>query len=134
MINKERLRLKESAISSKVLLWDEWKENNKSQTLSLILKSPTMIRTFWILALIFLLSIVYTWRWKSIELAWKCTEYRNSIYNELGNADLLEWPWAQLMCCASYKLHGYNFREWLCKKERSRVYFHWHLGFSINFS
>ena len=31
--------------------------------------------------------------------------------NELSDADLLEQPWPQLMCCASYKPCGYNFRE-----------------------
>jgi len=30
--------------------------------------------------------------------------------NECGDADLSEQPWPQLMCCASYKLHGCNFR------------------------
>ena len=27
-----------------------------------------------------LLDMVHTWRWKSMKLAWKCTEYRNSIW------------------------------------------------------
>ena len=60
-----------------------------------------------------MLGMVCTWGWKSVELAWACTECRNSC-NELGDADLSEWSWPQLMCCASYKLHGCNFREWSC--------------------
>jgi len=31
--------------------------------------------------------------------------------DELGDADLSERPWPQLMCCASYKPHGRNFRK-----------------------
>ena len=30
--------------------------------------------------------------------------------NKLGNVNLLERSWPQLMCCASYKPHGCNFR------------------------
>ena len=29
---------------------------------------------------------------------------------------LVERPWPQLMCCASYKPHGRNFRDWSCKE------------------
>ena len=36
--------------------------------------------------------------------------------NELGDADLSEQPWLQLMCCASYEPHGHNFRGWSCKE------------------
>ena len=60
-----------------------------------------------------MLDVVCTWGWKSMELAQTCTGCRNSC-NELGDADLSERPWPQLMCCASYKPHGYNFREWSC--------------------
>ena len=31
--------------------------------------------------------------------------------DELGDADLLEQSWPQLMCCASYKPYGCNFKE-----------------------
>ena len=36
--------------------------------------------------------------------------------DELSDVDLLERPWPQLMCCASYKPCGCNFREWSCKE------------------
>ena len=36
--------------------------------------------------------------------------------NKLGNTDLSEQPWPQLMYCASYKLCSHNFREWSYKK------------------
>ena len=50
-----------------------------------------------------------------MELAWTYTEFRNSC-NELGDADLPEQPWPQLMCCASYKPHGHDFEDWSCKE------------------
>jgi len=61
------------------------------------------------------LGTVCTWRWKFAELAQTCTECRNSC-NELSDVDLSEWPWSQLICCASYKPYGRNFRDWSCKK------------------
>jgi len=48
-----------------------------------------------------------------VELAQICTECRNSC-NELGDVDLSERSWPQLICCAFYKPHGCNFREWSC--------------------
>ena len=55
-IGDERQRLKESTVSSKLSLWDKWKENNEFQILSLMLKSPVIIRTFWRLASV---SLIY---------------------------------------------------------------------------
>ena len=69
----------------------------------------------WSVQILNLLGVVRTWGWKSMELAWICTECRNSC-NKLGDADLPERPWPQLMCCVSYKLHGCNFRDWSCKE------------------
>ena len=36
--------------------------------------------------------------------------------DKLGDIDLLEQPWPQLMCCTFYKPHDRNFREWFCKE------------------
>ena len=33
------------------------------------------------------------------------------ICDKLGDMNLSEQPWPQLMCCAFYKSHGHNFRE-----------------------
>ena len=35
-----------------------------------------------------------------------------TLCNKLGNAELLEQSWPQLICCTSYKLCGCNFRGW----------------------
>ena len=53
------------------------------------------------------------------ESPWSWLRYAYSVEtscNELGDMDLSEQPWPQLMCCVSYKPYGHNFREWSCKK------------------
>ena len=45
---------------------------------------------------------------KSIKLAQKCVKYR-TLYNELGDVNLLEQPWLQLMCCTICLLYSCKF-------------------------
>ena len=50
---------------------------------------------------------------------WNWLEHAQSVEtscDELGDVDLSEQPQPQLMCCASYKPHGCNFREWSRKE------------------
>jgi len=44
------------------------------------------------------------------------TQSVETLYNELGDVDLSERPWPQLMCYTFYEPHGHNFREWSCKE------------------
>jgi len=53
------------------------------------------------------------------ESPWSWLGYAQSVEascNKLGDADLLEQPWSQLMCCVSYELCGCNFRKWSYKE------------------
>ena len=53
LVGDERARLKESAIIIKLLLIEEWKGNDESQRLSLILKLPVMRMTLLMLTSVF---------------------------------------------------------------------------------
>ena len=57
----ESLRLNKLAMSNKILLWIEWNRYDKSQSLSLILKSLAMTRTLWRLALVSLRYFKAEW-------------------------------------------------------------------------
>ena len=53
------------------------------------------------------------------ESPWSWLRHAQNVetsYDKLGDVDLLEQPWPQLICCAFYKPHGCNFREWSYKK------------------
>jgi len=50
-----------SAMLVRRLLWKEWYRKNRSQILSLILKSPVIIKTLWILASIFFRYFKAVW-------------------------------------------------------------------------
>jgi len=56
-----KVRSKKYAISTKPLLWKEWKGYEESQLLSLILKLPAIIKTFWIFASVFLKYFKAEW-------------------------------------------------------------------------
>ena len=58
---ENKLRLKESAISSKMSLWDEWKGYKGSQLLSLIFKLLVIIKTFQIFTSVSLRHFKVDW-------------------------------------------------------------------------
>ena len=58
---EDKLRSKKSTISSKVSLWIEWKGYKGSQSLSLILKLPAIIKIFQISASVLLRYFKVDW-------------------------------------------------------------------------
>ena len=58
----------------------------------------------------------FTLEGKSLQSWLRHIQSVETLYNKLGNVDLSEQPWPQLMYCASYELYGHNFRGWSCKK------------------
>ena len=60
---------------------------------------------------------------ESLQSWLRYTQSVKTLCNELGDVDLSEQPWPQLMCYISYEPHGHNFRGWFCKK-RNKVYHH----------
>ena len=53
--------LKESVISNRMPLWEEWNRKELFQTLSLILKSLAMIKILWIFTLVSLRYFKVDW-------------------------------------------------------------------------
>ena len=60
-VGLEMARENESAISKRMSLWTEWKEKFESQRLSLMLKSPVIMMTLWILVSVSLRYLKANW-------------------------------------------------------------------------
>ena len=61
LIEYNRLKLKESAITKRLSLMEEWWLNNRSHKVSQILKSPVITRRFWMLNSVFLRYFITEW-------------------------------------------------------------------------
>jgi len=61
LIGYDRLKLKESAITKRLSLMEEWWLNNGSYKLSQILKSPVIMRRFQMLNSVFLRYFIAKW-------------------------------------------------------------------------